>query len=152
MRPLEYRDYLRDLLKGSAGVQQAEALETGPYPYALSVTVAGRELRWQVYGRLAEGAKHAGATPSVQGEPPAYTAVPAHGAPDAWLAGAIGAAAPTDTERIEAWSTRGDKSPHGVTVCFRNGERVFLRLAWTGSVPAAPAERPERSHSAVMAG
>ncbi|MFG3660266.1 hypothetical protein [Streptomyces sp. NPDC047706] len=128
MRPLEYRDYLVDLLQRTPDVQQAKALEGGPYPYALAATAGGREQRWQVIGQLADGAKHDRQTPAVEGRPPAVETVPVGGAPDAWLAGVIGGAEPVDTERIDVWSVReGQKSP-GLTVFFRNGERAFVRL------------------------
>ena len=129
MRPLEFRDYLVDLLKNTPGVQRVEVLEGGKYPFALAATVGGRELRWQVIGQLAEGAKHATPTPPVQSGPPAFEAAPVGGAPDAWLAGVIGAAEPVDTERIEVWSTReGKKNDPGLTIFFHNGERAFIRL------------------------
>jgi hypothetical protein len=125
MRPLQYRDYLVDLLQRTPGVQGAKALEGGPYPFALTVNVGGREQRWQVIGQLADGARHDNPTAAVQAGPPAYTAVPVTAAPDAWLAGVIGAAEPADTARFDVWSAR-DRGP-GVTVHFHNGERAFLR-------------------------
>lgn len=128
MRPLEYRDYVVDVLKNSPDVQRVEVLEGGPHPFALAATVAGRDLRWQVIGQLAEGAKHDTPTAAVQSGPPAFKAVPVGGAPDAWLAGVIGAAEPVDTERIDVWSVREGKQDPGVTVFFHNGERAFVRL------------------------
>lgn len=128
MRPLEYRDFLVDVLKNAPGVQRVEVLEGGPHPFALAATVGGRELRWQVIGQLAEGAKHDTPTAAVDGGPAAFTAAPADGAPDAWLAGVIGAAEPVDTERIEVWSAREGKNDAGITVFFHNGERAFVRL------------------------
>jgi hypothetical protein len=119
MRPAEYRDYLLDLLKNTPDVQRVQVWEDGPYPYALIVSVGGREQRWQVVGQLADGAKHE--TPTA--------AASASGAPDAWLASVIGGAEPVDTERIEVLSVREGSSQTGVTVFFRNGERAFLRLA-----------------------
>lgn len=127
MRPLDYRDYLVDLLKNTPDVQRVEVLENGPYPYALAATAGGRELRWQVIGQLAEGAKHDTPTAAVQAGPPAFKAAPVGGAPDAWLAGVIGAAEPADTARIEVWSAREGKDP-GLTAFFHNGERAFVRL------------------------
>jgi hypothetical protein len=128
MRPLEYRDYLVDLLQRTSGVQGAKAVDGGPYPYALAATVAGREQRWQVIGQLADGAKHEPVTPAVEGGPPAFTEVPVSGAPDTWLAGVIGGAEPADTERIDVWSASGSKGGQGVTAFFHNGERAFVRL------------------------
>jgi hypothetical protein len=128
MRPADYRDHLVDLLKNTPGVQKVDVLENGPYPYALTTTAGGRELRWQVIGQLADGARHDTPTAPVAGQPPAYKTVPVGEAPDAWLAGVIGATEPVDTERLEVWSTRPDKNSAGVTVFFRNGERAFLRL------------------------
>lgn len=128
MRPLAYRDYLVDLLKNSPDVQKADVLEGGPYPYALAAQAAGREQRWQIIGQLAEGAKHDSVTAAVEGEPPAFKTVPLSAAPDAWLAGVIGAAEPADTARIDVWSAREGKSDAGLTVFFRNGERAFVRL------------------------
>lgn len=128
MRPAEYRDYLVDVLKNSSDVQRVEVLEGGKHPYALAATVAGKEHRWQVIGQLADGAKHDTPTAAVNGGPPAYTTAPASGAPDAWLAGVVGAAEPADTERLEVWSTREKKSEPGLTVFFHNGERAFVRL------------------------
>lgn len=128
MRPADYRDHLVDLLKNTPDVQKVDVLEGGPYPYALAATAGGREQRWQVIGQLADGAKHGSATPAVEGQPPAFKTAPVGGAPDAWLAGVIGAAEPADTERIEVWSTREGKKDPGLTVHFRNGERAFLRL------------------------
>jgi hypothetical protein len=127
MRPAEYRDYLVDLLQRTPGVQGAKAVEGGPYPFALAVSAGGREQRWQIIGQLADGARHDSPTAAVQGGPPAFKAAPLDAAPDAWLAGAIGAAEPADTERLDVWSVReGDRDP-GVTVYFHNGERAFLR-------------------------
>ncbi|AVH59969.1 MULTISPECIES: hypothetical protein [Streptomyces] len=128
MRPLEYRDFLVDVLKNTPGVQRVEVLEDGPYPFALAVSVGGRELHWQVIGQLAEGAKHDSPTAAVQGGPPAFVEAPVGGAPDAWLAGVIGAAEPVDTESIEVWSVREGKNDPGLTVFFHNGERAFVRL------------------------
>jgi len=125
MRPLEYRDYLVDLLQRTPGVQGAKAVEGGPYPFALAVQAAGREQRWQVIGTLADGAKDGVA--AVPAGPPAFTEAPLTAAPDAWLAGVIGAAEPADTERLDVWSARG-KEDAGLTVHFHNGERAFVRL------------------------
>lgn len=127
MRPAEYRDYLVDLLKNSPDVQRVEVPDGGPHPYALSVTVAGRESRWQVIGQLAEGAKHGTPTAAVEGAPAAFVAAPASGALDAWLAGVIGAAESAETESISVWSLEEGRKP-GVTVVFRNGEKAFVRL------------------------
>jgi hypothetical protein len=126
MHPAEYRDYLVDLLHRTPGVQGVKALEGGPHPYALAATVGGRERRWQVIGQLADGAKHDTPTAPVLAGPPSLTAAPLDAAPDAWLAGLIGASEPADTERLDVWSAR-DRSP-GVTVHFHNGERAFVRL------------------------
>jgi hypothetical protein len=126
MRPQTYRDHLVDLLQRSPGVQGAKVLENGPHPYALSMTVGGRERRWQVIGQLADGAKHDPVTPPVENGPPTFVEVSLDAAPDAWLAGVIGASEPADTERLDVWSAR-DRSP-GVTVHFHNGERAFVRL------------------------
>jgi hypothetical protein len=128
MRPQDFRDYLVDVLKNSADVQRVEVLEGGKHPYALAATVAGKERRWQIIGQLADGAKHDTPTAPVQAGPPAFTAAPVDGAPDAWLAGVIGAAEPADTERLEVWSTRKKQTDPGLTVFFHNGERAFVRL------------------------
>lgn len=128
MRPQDFRDYLVDLLKNSPGVQRVEVLEGGKHPYALAATVAGKERRWQVIGQLADGAKHDTPTAPVHNGPPAYTTAPADGPPDAWLAGAIGAAEPADVERLEVWSTRKKQTDPGLTLFFHNGERAFVRL------------------------
>ncbi|MCZ4510462.1 hypothetical protein O3Q52_20160 [Streptomyces sp. ActVer] len=128
VRPKEYRDYLIEALKSTPGVQAVSVTESGRYPYALTVTSGGREFKWQVIGQLANGAKHDTPTAPVTAGPPAYTAAPADGAPDAWLAGVIGAAEPADTERLEVWSTRKKQTDPGLTVFFRNGERAFVRL------------------------
>jgi hypothetical protein len=129
MRPLEYRDYLVDLLKRTPGVQRATTAEGGPYPFALSATVDGKDQRWQVIGQLAEGAKHGVPTPAMEGRPAAFKAAPSSSAPDAWLAGVIGAAESAEVERIEVWSARMSMSSVGLTIFFHNGERAFVRLA-----------------------
>jgi hypothetical protein len=129
MRPANYRDYLVDLLQRTPSVQGAKALDSGPYPYALTVTAAGREHRWQVIGQLADGAKHDPVTPAVEAGPPAFAEAPVSGSPDAWLAGVIGASEPADTERIVVWSAGEGKGSPGLTVFFHNGERAFVRLA-----------------------
>ncbi|WP_309049073.1 hypothetical protein [Streptomyces sp.] len=128
MRPADFRDYLIDVLKNSPDVQRVEVLDDGPHPYALAATVAGRESRWQVIGQLAEGAKHDTATASVQAGPPVFEAAPVSGAPDAWLAGVVGAAEPTDVESISVWSSEEGRKP-GLTIVFHNGEKAFVRLA-----------------------
>jgi hypothetical protein len=127
MRPAEYRDYLVDLLKNTPDVQKVDALEDGKHPYGVTVTVAGREQRWQIIGQLAEGGKHDIPTAAVQGAPAAYQDAPVTGAPDAWLAGVIGAADSSEVRAIEAWSTREGGGAAGVTVDFHNGERAFIR-------------------------
>lgn len=126
MRPANYRDRLVELLQRTPGVQGAKVLEGGPHPYALSMTVGGRERRWQVIGQLADGAKHDTPTPPIEAGPPAFTVAPLDGPPDAWLAGVVGESEPADTERLDVWSAR-DRSP-GLTVHFHNGERAFVRL------------------------
>ena len=128
MRPADYRNHLVDLLRNTPDVQQASVLESGPYPYALSATVAGRERRWQVIGQLADGAKHDVPTAAVEGQPPTFTEAPVSGAPDAWLASVVGRSEPVDVERLEVWSAREGKDSAGVTVHFWNGERAFVRL------------------------
>lgn len=128
MRPLEYRDFLIDVLKNTPDVQKVDVLEGGPYPYALTVTVAGREQRWQIIGQLAEGAKHDTPTAAVHGAPAPFQPAPVSGPADAWLAGVIGAAEPPDTKTLDAWSAREGRESTGVTVFFHNGERAFLRL------------------------
>lgn len=127
MRPADYRDYLVDLLKNTPDVQRVEVIDDGPHPYALAVTAAGRESRWQVIGQLAEGAKHGTPTADVQAAPPAFVAAPVSGAPDAWLAGVIGGAEPVEVESIGVWSSEEGRKP-GVTVVFHNRERAFVRL------------------------
>lgn len=126
MRPLEYRDFLVDVLKNCPDVQRVQVLEAGKYPFALAATVGARESQWQVIGQLAEGAKEGAA--AVEAGPPTYTAAPVTAAPDAWLAGVIGAAEPADTARIDVWSAREGKDDAGLTVFFHNGERAFVRL------------------------
>lgn len=128
MRPAEYRDYLIDLLKNTPDVQRVDRIEDGRHPYALTVTVAGKERRWQVIGQLADGAKHDSPTAAVNGGPPGFATAPAGGAPDAWLGGVIGGAEPADVERIEVWSVREGKDKAGLTVSFHNGERAFVHL------------------------
>ncbi|SES47716.1 hypothetical protein SAMN04487983_106510 [Streptomyces sp. yr375] len=127
MRPLDYRDYLVDLLKNTPDVQRVDIIEGGPHPYALAVTAAGSEQRWQIIGQLAEGAKHDTPTAAVHGQPAEWTTAPANGPADAWLAAVIGAADSPDTRLLEVWSTREEKTSEGVTVFFHNGERAFLR-------------------------
>ncbi|MFF9309954.1 hypothetical protein ACF1BS_03495 [Streptomyces sp. NPDC014748] len=128
MRPLEYRDFLIDVLKNTPDVQRVDVLEGGPHPFALTVTVAGREQRWQVIGQLAEGAKHDSPTAAVQGAPAAFRAVPVGGAPDAWLAGVIGGVESPEVRALDVWSEREGGRSAGVTVLFHNGERAYLRL------------------------
>jgi hypothetical protein len=128
MRPLEYRDYLVDLLKNNADVQRVEVLEDSPFPLGtLAVMVAGREQRWQIIGQLAEGARHDSPTAPVRDQPAEFTAAPVTASPDAWLGGVIGAAEAPDTKKIDVWSARGKDNP-GLTVFFHNGERAFVRL------------------------
>ena len=127
MRPADFRDHLVDVLKNTPDVQRVEALDGGPYPYALAATVAGKERRWQVIGQLAEGAKHDTPTAPVHGQPAAFAAAPVTAAPDAWLGGVIGAADSAELQRIDVWSARG-KNDAGLTVLFHNGERAFVRL------------------------
>jgi hypothetical protein len=128
MRPADFRDHLVDLLKNSPDVQRVAVPEGGPYPYALAATVAGKELRWQIIGQLADGARHDTPTAPVEGQPPAWTDVPVSASPDAWLAGVVGRSEPKDVEQLEVWSARREASSPGVTVRFRNGERAFVRL------------------------
>ncbi|MEU0118513.1 hypothetical protein [Streptomyces bobili] len=127
MRPLDYRDYLVDLLKNTPDVQRVDVIEGGPHPFALTVTVGGGEQRWQIIGQLADGAKHDTPTPAVHGQPAVFQTAPVNGAPDAWLAGVIGAADSADTKQIDVWSARDGQHSPGLTVFFHNGERAFVR-------------------------
>jgi hypothetical protein len=127
MRAAEYRDLLVDLLKNTPDVQKVNVVEGGPYPFAFSATVAGREQRWQVMQQLAEGAKHEPVTPAVHGAPASFTVAPVSAPPDAWLGGVIGATEAPDAQRIDVWTVRGKQDP-GLTVFFHNGERAFVRL------------------------
>ncbi|MCX3064184.1 hypothetical protein [Streptomyces beihaiensis] len=127
MRPAAFRDYLVDLLKNAADVQSVDFLDDGKHPFAIAVTAAGREQRWQLIGQLAEGAKHDTPTAPVEGQPAPFQPAPVGGAPDAWLAGVVGAAESPQIERIEVWSTRGGGDSTGFTVAFHNGEQVFVR-------------------------
>ncbi|WP_055696472.1 hypothetical protein [Streptomyces silaceus] len=131
MRPDAFQDYAVDLLKNAADVQRVQTLaEAGDdkHPYGLAVTVAGREVRWQMIGQLAEGAKHDPPTAAVQGAPAPFEAAPVTAAPDAWLAGVIGAAESPEIASLDVWSAReGDTSGHGVTITWHNGERTFVR-------------------------
>lgn len=128
MRPSNYREHLAGLLRSTPDVQRVEILESGPYPYALAVTVAGGEHRWQITGQLADGAKHSTPSPAVEGQPLSWRPVKASGAPDVWLAGVIGRSQPLDVERLSVWSAREGSGSTGVTVFFRNKERAFVRL------------------------
>ncbi|MET7688015.1 hypothetical protein ABZT06_08540 [Streptomyces sp. NPDC005483] len=128
MRPADFRDHLVDLLKNSPEVQQVAVPDGGPYPYALSAVVAGKEQRWQVIGQLADGSKHDTPTAPVEGAPPAWSDAPVSASPDAWLAGVLGRSEPRDVERMDVWSAQEGRDSRGLTVRFRNGERAFVRL------------------------
>ncbi|WP_282792103.1 hypothetical protein [Streptomyces sp. CC224B] len=130
MRPAEAQGLFTDILKNHPDVQRVQTLaEAGDtkHPCGLAVTVAGRETRWQMIGQLAEGAKHDVPPPATQGQPAPYTAAPASGPADAWLAGAIGAAESPEIAELEIWSAREDGSREGVTVFWHNAERTFIR-------------------------
>ncbi|MFI1677081.1 hypothetical protein [Streptomyces sp. NPDC020607] len=131
MRPAAFQDFAIDVLKNTADVQRVQTLaEAGEtkYPSGLVLTVAGREIRWQVYGQLAEGAKHEPPTAAVQGAPAPFEAAPVTAAPDAWLAGVIGAAESPEIATVDVWSAReGSEGQHGVTITWHNGERTFVR-------------------------
>ncbi|MEU6993148.1 hypothetical protein ABZ953_21125 [Streptomyces sp. NPDC046465] len=130
MRPAAFQDFAVDLLKNSPDVQRvqtlAEAGETA-YPYGLAVTVAGREVRWQVYGQLAEGAKHGTPTADIQATPAPVVAAPVTGTPDAWLAGVVSAAESPEIASLDAWSPREGETQQGVTIVWHNGEKTFIR-------------------------
>ncbi|APY88157.1 hypothetical protein DCW30_05970 [Streptomyces alfalfae] len=131
MHPAAFQDYAVDLLKNTPDVQRVQSLnEAGDtkHPYGLAVTVAGREVRWQLIGQLAEGAKHEPPTAAVQGSPAPFEAAPVTAAPDAWLAGVIGAAESPEIATLDVWSTReGGDGQHGVTITWHNGEKTFVR-------------------------
>ncbi|MEU1152658.1 hypothetical protein ABZ369_06515 [Streptomyces sp. NPDC005918] len=131
MRPQAFQDFAADLLKNAPDVQRVQTLaEAGDdqHPYGLALTVAGREVRWQMHGQLAEGAKHEPVTAAVAGAPAPFQAAPVAAAPDAWLAGVIGAAESPEIASLDVWSAREDGGDqHGVTITWHNGERTFIR-------------------------
>ncbi|WJV49891.1 hypothetical protein [Streptomyces flavofungini] len=132
MRPTEFCEIAADLLKNSPDVQGVQTLtEVGDtkHPYGLAITVAGREQRWQFIGQLADGAKHDIPTPAVLAQPAPFKTSPVEGAPDAWLAGVIGAAESPELKSIEVWSIREGAHPDqvGCTLRWHNGEQTYLR-------------------------
>ncbi|WP_030786274.1 hypothetical protein [Streptomyces sp. NRRL S-920] len=130
MRPAAFQDFAADLLKNTPDVQRVQPLsEAGDtkHPYGLAVTVSGRETRWQMIGQLAEGAKHDSPTAPVEGTPAPFTAAAVTDAPDAWLAGVIGAAESPEIAALDVWSAREGGGQHGVTISWRNGEKTFVR-------------------------
>ncbi|MCX5285706.1 hypothetical protein [Streptomyces sp. NBC_00198] len=132
MRPNVFTEYLTDLAKNSPGVQWIQSLaEAGEtrYPLGLSLTVDGRDVRWQIVGQLADGEKHDTAAAPVDGQPASYTAADASAAPDAWLGSVLGSGESPQIENIDVWSARENpaKDHFGLTVRFHNGQRVFVR-------------------------
>ncbi|MET7746722.1 hypothetical protein [Streptomyces sp. NPDC005385] len=132
MRPDPLRDYLVDLAKNAAGVQQVRTLaEAGDtkHPCGLAINAGGREQRWQIMGQLADGEKHDTPTAEIEGQPAAFTPAAVTDSPDAWLASVLGAAESPHIERLDVWSARPEAKPDyfGITVYYYNGSKSFVR-------------------------
>ena len=129
MRPSDYKTLLVDLLDSSKHVDYVEDLKSRRFPYIFSTLINGVESRWQVYGQLADGASHDHPTPAVNAEPmlPYGTGETRIGSP-AWISGLIGATRPVDVASISVWAWDEGSQKSGLTIRFRNGEKVFVRM------------------------
>ncbi|KOT94513.1 hypothetical protein ADK70_12620 [Streptomyces rimosus subsp. pseudoverticillatus] len=130
MRPQRFQDFVVDLLKNSTGVTRVQPLsEAGDsrHPFGVAVTGPGGEARWQIVGQLASGTRHDDPDTPVEGQPAPVVEPQAGDNAEGWLAAVLSAAESPEIERIERWSTREDGSSQGVTVCFHNSARIFMR-------------------------
>lgn len=129
MRPFDYKNHLLDLFSTSGDVDCAEDLKSNVFPYGFSILVDGAERHWQVYGQLAEGSKHETETPPVHGGPMLpYNAEYSRAGSPAWMSALIGTSRPTDVQSVEVWPWDSLSQRCGLTVFFRNGEKIFIRM------------------------
>lgn len=131
MRPARFEDWLINAVKKAPGADRVQTLaEAGDtkHPWGVAVTRGGREERWQITYRPAEGEKNEHAENVVEDTPYSSPAPQPTAPGDMWLAEAIGAAESPEIARVERWTDRPNPATQaGVTAFFHNGSRCFVR-------------------------
>jgi hypothetical protein len=135
MRPTRFQDLALDLAKNAPDAGQARTLaEAGvtKYPYGLSVTISGREVRWQFIAQSRDGDKFDEPEKITEAEQPiSPEAVPDGGLPEErWLAELLARSGSREITGIELWSPRpGNRAGNdGVTVFFADSARIYARV------------------------
>ncbi|WP_030670571.1 hypothetical protein [Streptomyces rimosus] len=129
MRPQRFQNFVVDVLKngGASRVQLLSEAGDSRHPYGVAVAGPGGESRWQIIGQLASGTRHDDPDTPVEGQPAPAVEPQAGDNAEGWLAAVLSGAESPEIERIERWSTREGQTSQGVTVCFHNTAKVFLR-------------------------
>ncbi|MEU1663604.1 hypothetical protein ABZ547_08310 [Streptomyces sparsogenes] len=128
MRPERFQNFLVDLAKNDPQAGTAVTLkEAGDskHPYGLAVNLGGREVRWQITIRSAEGDDFDRPEKPVEGDVVHVDGPWAEG-PEGWLARLVAGSGSNEIADIEQLSLR-EQPRDGLTVKCHSGALLFVR-------------------------
>lgn len=128
MRPERFQNLLVDLAKNDPQAGTAVTLkEAGDskHPYGLAVKLEGREVRWQITIRSAEGDDFDKPETPVKGDVVHLDGPWAEG-PEGWLARLVAGSGSDEIAGIDQWSLR-EQPKDGLTVKCHSGAWLFVR-------------------------
>ncbi|MDX3232976.1 hypothetical protein [Streptomyces sp. ME19-01-6] len=128
MRPDRFQNFVRDLAKNDPRAGKAATLaEAGDTkrPFGLAVALEGREVRWQITIRSAEGDNFDRPEKPVEVEPVTMDGPWADGS-EGWLARLLVGSGSKEIDTIDQWSLR-EEPKDGLTVKCHSGAWLFVR-------------------------
>ncbi|MEU7240288.1 hypothetical protein [Streptomyces sparsogenes] len=128
MRPERFQNFLVGLAKNDPQAGTAVTLkEAGDskHPYGLAVNLGGREVRWQITIRSAEGDDFDRPEKPVEGDVVHVDGPWAEG-PEGWLARLVAGSGSNEIADIEQWSLC-EPPKDGLTVKCHSGAWLFVR-------------------------
>ena len=128
VRPDRFQNFVVDLARNDPRAGKAATLaEAGDSKrlYGLAVVLEGRETRWQINIRSAEGDNFDQPERPVEGDPVSLDGPWAEGA-EGWLAQLLASSGSKEIEDIDQWSLR-EEPKNGLTVKCYSGAWLFLR-------------------------
>jgi hypothetical protein len=128
VRPATFQSFVVDLARNDPRAGKAATLaEAGDSkrPYGLAVMLEGRETRWQINARSAEGDNFDQPERPVGGDPISMDGPWVDG-PEGWLAQLLAGSGSREIEAIDQWSLH-DEPKQGLTVKCHSGAWLFMR-------------------------
>ena len=128
MRPDRFQSFVLDLARNDPRAGKAASLkEAGDSkrPYGLAVMLEGRETRWQINARSAEGDNFDQPERPVEGDPVSMDGPWVEGT-EGWLAQLLAGSGSREIEAIDQWSLR-EEPKNGLTEKCHSGAWLYLR-------------------------